>query len=58
MTYGKGGSITTITGAALLPNTGDDKVLFAIAIGLVVLGVSVFVLSLFLAYKNRQTSSK
>lgn len=58
MTYGKGGSATTIAGAALLPNTGNDQVLFSIAVGFIVLGISILALSLLLAHKNRQVSSK
>lgn len=56
MDYGKGAA-ASVTGVALLPNTSDNTVLFIIAAGLVALGVAVFVVSLVLARKNRQTSA-
>lgn len=56
MDYGKGAA-ASVTGVALLPNTSDNTPLFIIAAGLVALGVAVFVVSLVLARKNRQTSA-
>ena len=53
--YGKGlGAANTATGVALLPNTGDNRVLFAIAIGLVVAGVAIFAISTILSRKSRR----
>jgi LPXTG-motif cell wall-anchored protein len=55
--YGKGlGVANTAGGVSLLPNTGDNRVLFAIALGLVVSGIAIFVISTVLARKNRQNA--
>jgi LPXTG-motif cell wall-anchored protein len=55
--YGKGlGVANTATGIALLPNTGDNRVLFAIALGLLVAGIAIFAISTVLARKNRQNA--
>jgi len=55
MNYGQGAA-PSIAGVALLPFTGNNDILFIVATSLIVLGVAVFVVSLVLARKNRQTS--
>lgn len=55
MNYGKVGG--SLTGPAILPFTGNNDILFIVALGLTGLGVAVFVVSLVLARKNRQTSA-
>lgn len=55
--YGKGlGAANTAGGVALLPNTGDNRVLFAVALGLVVSGIVIFAISTVLARKNSQNA--
>ncbi len=57
---GKGastGTATTATGVAVLPNTGDNRLLFAIAIGLLVSGVIIFVTSTVAARKKNQSEA-
>ncbi|HMH70445.1 MAG TPA: hypothetical protein VK502_03520 [Candidatus Saccharimonadales bacterium] len=56
MNYGKGAA-PSVAGVALLPFTGDNGILFIIAASLIALGVAVFVVSLVLARKSRQTSA-
>lgn len=56
--YGKGlGVINTATGISLLPDTGNNHLLFALAIGLVSSGVLVFVVSTILGHKSRQNEA-
>ena len=53
--YGKGlGVANTATGISLLPNTGDNRVLFVVALGLLASGIAIFAISTVLARKNRQ----
>lgn len=54
MTYGKGAPVPAAAGVALLPSTGSNDTLFIVAAGLIALGVGVFIVSLYLARKNRQ----
>lgn len=56
MTYGKGAA-PSVAGVALLPATGDNTALFVVAAALIAVGVAVFVVSLVLARKQRQTSA-
>lgn len=56
MNYGKGAA-PSIAGVALLPFTGNNDILFVVAASLIALGVAVFVVSLVLARKSRQTSA-
>jgi predicted phage tail protein len=49
--YGK--VLPSATGIALLPATGDNKVLFIAAVSLIVGGVAIFVASTVLARKSR-----
>ncbi len=56
MNYGKGAT-PSVLGAAILPYTGGNDTLFIVAAGFITLGVVVFVASLVLARKNRQTST-
>lgn len=54
--YGKGagtGTATTVTGVTLLPETGDNRVLFAVATGLVLTGIVVLAITLVMARKAR-----
>lgn len=51
MNYGKGAT-PSVAGIAMLPSTGDNSVLFIIAVGLIALGVAIFVVSLVMARKN------
>ncbi len=50
MEYGKGGSVA---GAVLLPATGDNSLLFILAVSLIALGVGVMVTSMLIARKSR-----
>lgn len=51
--YGKGvGTVNTATGVALLPSTGDSRLLFAIATGLLVSGVIILIAATVMARKN------
>lgn len=56
MNYGKGAT-PSVAGIALLPSTGNNDTLFIIAASLIALGVVVFIVSLVLARKSRQTST-
>jgi hypothetical protein len=56
MNYGKGAT-PSVAGIALLPSTGNNDTLFIIAASLIALGVVVFIVSLVLARKSRQTSA-
>jgi len=56
MGYGKG-AVPGIAGVAILPFTGGSNLLLILAAGLIVLGTSVFVVSVILARKNRQSST-
>jgi len=56
MGYGKG-AVPGIAGVAILPFTGSSNLLLILAAGLIVLGTSVFVVSVILARKNRQSST-
>jgi len=56
--YGKSlGVVNAATGISLLPDTGNNHVLFALAIGLVASGVLVFVVSTILGRKTRQNEA-
>lgn len=46
--------LNTTAGVALLPDTGDNHVLFALALGLLVSGVLIFAASLVLSRKGTQ----
>ncbi len=54
MAYGKGGPVGIGTGAAVLPNTADNSLLFALAIGLIAVGTIVLTASMLAARANRQ----
>jgi len=56
MNYGKGAT-PGVAGVALLPFTGNNDIVFIVAASLIALGVAVFVVSLVLAHKSRQTSA-
>ena len=53
MEYGKG-PVAGGSGVALLPATGDNALLFTLAIGLIALGVAVMIASMLVARKSRQ----
>lgn len=53
MTYGKGG-VPGVAGVALLPNTSDNTLLFALAISLIAVGVVVMAASMLVARKSQQ----
>lgn len=55
MTYGRGAAGGVATGAAILPNTADNSLLFALAAGLVAVGVVVMAISVLVARKSRQS---
>lgn len=51
--YGKGlGAVNAATGISLLPNTGDNRLLFTVALGLLASGIVVLAISLVLGRKN------
>lgn len=52
MNYGKGGT-AGLGGVALLPNTGNNTMLFILAISLITIGVAVMTTSLLIARKSR-----
>lgn len=54
--YGKVAGANVGTGIALLPNTGDNRVLFVAAVSLLVSGVAIFVVSTLLARKSRRSA--
>ncbi len=57
--YGRGlGAVNTATGVALLPATGDNRLLFVVAATLVVSGIAVFVTATVLARKSRRAEAK
>lgn len=47
------GVVNSATGIALLPNTGNNHLLFALALGLIVSGAVIFVASFVLGRKAR-----
>lgn len=51
-----GGPVATATGIALLPETGSNKLVFALAIGLLVTGVVVMAISLVLSRKSARAN--
>lgn len=55
MNYGMGAA-PSVAGVAILPATGNNTILFAIAVGLIAVGMVVFVTSLILARKSRATN--
>lgn len=56
--YGKGlGVANTAAGVALLPNTGDNNLLFVVAAGLVLSGIVVLAISTVAARKSRQAAN-
>ncbi|PID31725.1 hypothetical protein CR970_04245 [Candidatus Saccharibacteria bacterium] len=56
MTYGKG-AVPVVGGIAALPNTGDNRVLFAVAAGLLVSGVIVMIAAAVVARKGRAATN-
>ena len=54
MTYGKGAVGGVVTGAAILPNTADNGLLFAVAISLIAVGIVVMAISALVARKSHQ----
>jgi uncharacterized membrane protein len=56
MEYGKG-AVPGVAGVAVLPFTGSNNVLLILAASLIVLGTIIFVVSIVLARKNRQTNT-
>ena len=55
--YGKISALPTTAGAALIPFAGSNKVLFAVAAGLVLGGLTIFTISTVLA-RTSQNSAK
>lgn len=56
--YGKVlGAGNVATGVAVLPNTGDSRLLFAVASGLLVSGVAILVVAAVLARKSRRAAT-
>lgn len=54
--YGKGaGTLNVATGISLLPDTGNNHLLFIVAVSLLVTGIAIFTLSTVLTHKRRQT---
>lgn len=54
--YGKGaGALNVASGVALLPNTGNNRPLFIVAVSILVLGIAILAVSTVLARKSRQT---
>jgi hypothetical protein len=57
--YGKGaGALNVATGISLLPDTGNSRPLFIVAVALLVSGVVIFTIATVLARKSRQTEAK
>jgi hypothetical protein len=56
--YGTAPKALPLTGAALLPATGDNRVLFVLAVSLLVGGVAVLVASTLMARKARVSEAK
>jgi hypothetical protein len=52
--YGKISALPTTSGVALLPFAADNRVLFIVALGLVVTGVAIFTVSTLAARKSRK----
>jgi hypothetical protein len=52
MNYGQG-AVSGVTGVALLPNTGNNTMLFILAVSLITIGVAVMTTSLLIARKSR-----
>ena len=55
MTYGKGAT-AGISGVAVLPNTGDNTVLFILAASLIAVGVAVMTASILVARKSQNSA--
>jgi LPXTG-motif cell wall-anchored protein len=56
--YGKTlGVANTATGISLLPDTGDNHLLFALASSLLVSGIAIFIASFVIGRKARQTEA-
>lgn len=56
--YGQGaGTTTTTTGVALLPETGNNRALFVLAVSLLVIGVAIFTISTIVSRKHRQSEA-
>ncbi len=56
--YGKGaGTLNVASGISLLPETGNNRPLFIVAVSLLVVGVAVFAISTVLARKSRQSEA-
>lgn len=52
--YGKGfGALNAATGISLLPDTGNNKLLFVLALSLLVSGIVIFTISTVMARKSR-----
>ena len=57
--YGKGaGTLNVASGISLLPETGNNRTLFIVALSLLVGGVAIFVISTVLARKSHQTKAE
>jgi hypothetical protein len=56
MEYGKG-AVPSVAGVAILPFTGNNSFLLILAASLIVLGMSVFVVSVVLARKRQSSSN-
>ncbi len=55
--YGKGlGTVNAATGISLLPSTGDNHLLFALAAGLLVSGLVILTVSIVMGRKGTQTN--
>lgn len=56
--YGKGaGTLTAATGISLLPETGNNRPLFILAVSLLAVGTAVFVASIIMGRKSRQSEA-
>ncbi len=56
--YGKVlGASNVATGVAVLPNTGDSRLLFAVASGLLVSGVVILAVAVLLSRKSRRAAT-
>lgn len=54
--YGKGAGVSTV-GVAVLPSTGDNRILFAVAVSLLVAGVVVLAASMLMARKKSHSEA-
>ena len=57
--YGKGlGALNTATGISLLPDTGSNHVLFAIAAGLLTSGIVILAVSIVMSRRAKSVEAK